>query len=375
MAPARARCGISRAGVGSVLLYELPPHVVVSLAGFVIGVAFGAVAQRSNFCAMGAVTDIAITGDWRRMRAWLLAAGVAMLGIQSLAAAGLIQLEDSIYLDSRLAWVGAVVGGLLFGAGMVFAGGCGSRNLVRLGAGDLRAFVVVLVLAVSAGMALRGLTAWPRVGLTGALAIDLAGLGVESQGLGDLLAALFGGGPAAWAPAAGWALGLAILAFCLSNHAFRRSARNLVSGVLIGLLVVAGWLATGVLGSDEFEPVPLASLTFVAPVGDSLLYLMTFTGSRLGFGVAVVGGVVVGAFAAALQSGAFRVQGFADRGDFLRNVLGAFLMGFGGVCALGCTIGQGITGLSTLAVGSFLAAGSIVLGGVLGLRLLERMEG
>ena len=354
---------------------EISPRFLAVVAGFVIGLLFGAVVQRTNFCTMGAVADVAVSGDWRRMRAWLLAIAVAMLGTQALAAGEFVDLEESIYLGGRLRWAGAVLGGLLFGIGMVFAGGCGSRNLVRFGAGDLRAFMVVLILAVSTAMALHGLTALARVGLDNATAIELADHGIESQALPSLAAALLGGAEGPWQWVFGLVPALALIVFCFASPAFRRSGRDLLSGVLLGLLVVAGWWATGVLGADDFEPIPLASMTFVAPVGDGLLYLMTFTGSTLSFGVALVGGVILGAFAAAKGAGAFRLQGFGDRSDILRNLLGAFLMGFGGVSALGCTIGQGITGLSTLGLGSVIAFGSIVLGGRLGVHLLDRFAG
>ncbi len=351
---------------------EISPRLLTAFAGLVIGLVFGAVVQRTNFCAMGAVADVVVLGDWRRLRAWLLAGGVAMLGAQGLGAADIVDLRDSIYLSSRLTWAGAILGGLVFGLGMVLAGGCGSRNLVRFGAGDLRAFVVVLVLGISATMTLHGLTALARVALNDATGIELADYGLQTQGLPALLGAAFGAESGAWARAFGAVLALAIIAFCFASPAFRGSRRNILSGALLGLLAAAGWWATGVLGADPFEPAALASLSFVAPTGDSLVYLMTFTGSEIGFGVAAVGGVILGSFAAARAGGDFRVQTFEDRGDFLRSLLGALLMGFGGVTGLGCTIGQGITGLSTLALGSFLAFGSIVLGGVLGVHLVAR---
>jgi uncharacterized membrane protein YedE/YeeE len=354
-------------------LEEISPRILTALAGFAIGLVFGAVVQRTNFCAMGAVSDVVILRDWRRLRAWLLAIAVAILGAQGLAAAGVVDLRDSIYLDSRLTWAAAILGGLMFGIGMVLAGGCGSRNLVRFGAGDLRAFVVVLVLGIGATMTLHGLTALPRVWLNDATAIDLSARGFETQALPSLLEAGLGGGAEIWQTATGAILALALLLFCLASPAFRRAGQHVLSGLILGLLVTAGWWATAVLGADDFEPAPLASLTFVAPVGDSLLYLMTFTGSEVDFGIAAVGGAVLGAFATAKATGVFRLQTFGDRGDFLRNLMGAFLMGVGGVTALGCTIGQGITGLSTLALGSFLAFGSIVLGGVLGVHILARL--
>jgi uncharacterized membrane protein YedE/YeeE len=356
-------------------LEEISPHIVASIAGAVIGVGLGAVVQRTNFCAMGAVSDVVVFQNWNRLRAWFLAMAVAILGTQLLSWAEMIDLGESIYLGSRLTWAAAILGGLLFGIGMVLAGGCGNRNLVRLGAGDLRSLVVVLVMGLSAGMTLYGLIAYLRVGFNDATALELADYGLASQALPDLVAALVGANAQSLQIFLALAVAFAFAAFCFSSVAFRQSPRNIVGGLLVGALVVAGWWATGVLAFDEFEPVSLGSLTFIAPVGDGVLYLMTFTGSSISFGIALVGGVIAGAFLAAVATGSFHLQGFANKSDLQRNLIGAVLMGFGGVMALGCTVGQGITGLSTLALGSVLALASIIAGGMAGMRLLEALEG
>jgi uncharacterized membrane protein YedE/YeeE len=356
-------------------LEELSPHIVASIAGAIIGAALGAVVQRTNFCAMGAVSDMVVFQNWNRLRAWFLAMAVAILGTQLLAWAEMIDLGDSIYLGSQFTWAAAILGGLVFGIGMVLAGGCGNRNLVRLGAGDLRSLVVVLVMGLGAGMTLYGLIGYLRVDFNDATALELADFGLTSQGLPDVIAAAVGADAASLRIVLAVVLALAISVFCFSSAAFRQSPRNIVGGLLVGLLVIAGWWATGVLAFDEFEPVALGSLTFIAPVGDGVLYLMTFTGSSISFGIALVGGVILGAFLAALLTGSFHLQGFADKTDLQRNLVGALLMGFGGVMALGCTIGQGVTGLSTLALGSFLALASIIAGGMAGMRILEALEG
>ncbi len=353
---------------------DLSPHVVAALAALAIGFLFGAVVQRTNFCTMGAVSDVVLFGDWRRSRAWLLAIAVAMAGSQALAASGQIDLGQSIYLGDRLLWAGALIGGLLFGIGMVFASGCGSRNIVRLGSGDLRALLVLLVLGISATMTLHGVMALPRVGLESVTAIALRTQGIDSQALPHVIAAALGAEAQGWDWLFGFALASALVVFCMASAPFRQSWRDLTAGLVIGLLVVAGWWGTGVLAFDEFEPQPLVSLTFVAPVGNSLIYLMTFTGDRIDFGIAAVAGTLLGAFAMAIWRREFRLQGFADRADLLRNLAGAFLMGVGGVTALGCTIGQGITGLSTLSLGSFIAFAALVVGGLLGVQLLDRLD-
>jgi uncharacterized membrane protein YedE/YeeE len=271
-------------------LEELSPHIVASIAGAIIGAALGAVVQRTNFCAMGAVSDMVVFQNWNRLRAWFLAMAVAILGTQLLAWAEMIDLGDSIYLGSQFTWAAAILGGLVFGIGMVLAGGCGNRNLVRLGAGDLRSLVVVLVMGLSAGMTLYGLIGYLRVDFNDATALELADFGLTSQGLPDVIAAAVGADAASLRIVLAVVLALAISVFCFSSAAFRQSPRNIVGGLLVGLLVIAGWWATGVLAFDEFEPVALGSLTFIAPVGDGVLYLMTFTGSSISFGIALVGG-------------------------------------------------------------------------------------
>jgi hypothetical protein len=219
-------------------------------------------------------------------------------------------------------------------------------------------------------MTLRGLLASPRVALVERASLDLGALGLGGGGLVDVAAALgLPRAPARIALALASAGALAWLA--LRDPGFRARPRLVGSGVAVGLLIVAGWAATGILGRDDFQPTPLASLTFVAPVGDALLYLALFTGVSLSFGVAVVGGVVAGAFLSALARGTLRLEGFADRGDLGRHLLGGALMGIGGVLALGCTIGQGLTGLSTLSLGSLLAIAGIATGGALGTLYLE----
>ena len=344
---------------------------LMALAGLVIGFGFGFVIERTNFCTMGAISDAATFGDFRRFRAWMLAMAVAIVGAQALQAGDLIDLGQSIYLTANFGWFGAIVGGLLFGFGMTIAGGCGTRNLVRFGAGDLRSLVVVLVLGIFAYMTLRGLTGLVRVGLEGATNVDLAAAGVDSQGIGALLGGVFGSSVETMNLIVAAILVLGLSGWCFMDSAFRASARNIVGGLGVGLAIVAGWYATGVLGFDDFEPAPLTSLTYVAPTGNALVYLMTFTGATINFGIASVGGVVLGAFASAVLRRNFHLATFADVQDMLRNITGGALMGFGGVMALGCTIGQGLTGISTLALGSVIAILAIIAGGIAGLKYIE----
>jgi uncharacterized membrane protein YedE/YeeE len=350
---------------------ELATTTIVGIGGFVIGLVFGATVQRTNFCTMGAVSDFVLMGDGRRFRAWALAIAVAIIGTHALHFGGWIDIDKSIYLTSNLGWLGAIVGGAMFGFGMTLAGGCGSKTVARLGAGNLKSLVVALVLGIVAYMTLRGLFALARVQLETATNVELKARGLDNQNIGEITGALLGlPGNTARAIVA-VAIAAAFLVFCFKDADFRRSATNVAAGFIVGLSPVAGWIVTGILGADEFNPTPLASLTFVAPLGESLQYLMTFTGSTINFGVAVVGGVVAGSFLMAVATGTFRIEGFTDRNDFVRHIGGGALMGAGGVLALGCTIGQGITGMSTLALGSVLAWLSIVAGGYLGVKYLE----
>jgi len=343
----------------------------LAAGGLVIGFVFGAIAAATNFCTMGGISDIFNLGDWRRMRAWLLAAATALLGAQTLQWAGVVDLSRSMYLPSTFNWLGHIIGGLMFGFGMVFAGGCASRNLVRLGGGDLRALVTLILMGVFAYMSIGGILGPIRAALERATAIALP---APTQSLGDLLAPVLGQpSQAAGLMTAAVIVALAV-AYCFASRAFRTSAVHVWSGIGVGLCAVAAWALTG-LAFDEMDhrPVPPVSLTFVRPVGDALDWLQRFTAGPLpAFGVATVLGAILGAFATALVRGRFRVTGFAGPGDTLRNVMGAALMGIGGVMALGCTVGQGISGVSTLAAGSFLTFMAIALGGVFGVKALER---
>lgn len=351
---------------------DLSVTTIAGIGGFAVGLIFGGTAQRTQFCTMGAVSDMVLMGDGRRFRAWILAIATAMLGSQALHLAGVVDLDKSIYLSANFGWLGAIIGGLMFGYGMTRAGGCGSRTLVRLGAGNLKSLIVFIVLGLCAYMTLRGIIAVARLRIDAAGTIDLAARGWPRQGLPDMAAALLGLPAPRVRQGLVTVLAAAMLYYCFASAAFRASASDIVAGIVIGATVTMGWYVTGVVAFDEFQPLPLVSLTFVAPAGDSLQYLMTFTGSTIGFGVATVGGVLAGSFLMAQATGTFRVESFTDRDDLLSHLGGAVFMGVGGVTALGCTIGQGITGMSTLSLGSLLAWLSILAGGVLGIKALEQ---
>lgn len=350
---------------------EFPITTIVAAWGFAAGIVFGATAQKTNFCTMGAISDIVFMGSYSRFRAWMLAIAVALIGSQALHLAGVIDLQDSIYLSPNFMWFGAIVGGLMFGFGMTMGGGCGNKTLVRVGGGNLKSLVVLIVMAIFAYMTLRGLIGLWRVQIESAVNVDLTQSGQTSQGIVEMLGTALGSEGDGVRIAVVAVVALALLAWCFKDAEFRRSPRDIAAGLIIGALVPAGWYITGVIGHDDFDPTPLFSFTFVSPSADSLQYLMTYTGSTINFGIGTVGGVIVGSFLMALATRSFHVEAFTDAGDMGRHLVGGALMGVGGITALGCTIGQGITGMSTLALGSVIALVSIIAGGFYGMKYLE----
>ena len=194
--------------------------------------------------------------------------------------------------------------------------------------------------------------------------VDLAAHDLPDQGVTTLLASILGAEVLTVGVVVSLLAVLVLLGFVFKDHTFRASGANIFCGVVLGLLVSGGWYVTGVMGFDEFEPVPFESLTFIAPVGNAINYLMTWTGSTIGFGIAVVFGILCGSLFYALVSGGFRIETFSDRADMINHLTAGVLMGLGGVLALGCTVGQGVTGISTLSVGAILATGAIMLGSV-----------
>ena len=335
---------------------------IVILSALAIGLVYGSVGLLSGFCLMSGMRGFLADGDGRLIRTYALAIGIAVAVTQGLAAAGLVDIGKSIYLQPNFSIPVMFFGGLLFGYGMVLSNGCGSRALVLLGRGNLRSFVVVVVLAIFAQMTLKGLIAPPRIALVAASQTTTTANSVPALLAGAGLSAAAGRMLAASIIAA------ALIVFALAHPAFRRSPGQIGAGLVVGLLVAAGWFATGYLGADDFNPVPVTSLTFIAPIADALQYIMLSTGSTLNFGIVTVFGVFAGSFATALATGRFQLEGFRSPRHMLRSGGGAALMGAGGVMAFGCSIGQGLTGFSTLALASLIAFAGILLGTAAGLR-------
>ncbi|MBX9683833.1 MAG: YeeE/YedE family protein [Hyphomicrobium sp.] len=349
------------------------PALTLAVGGFLIGLAFGILARSANYCVMGAISDWRLFGDITRLGATALAAAVAIIGAQGLNAAGVVDLTHSIYLSPRINWLGSLIGGGIFGAGMIYAGGCPSRALIRAGGGDLRAWVSLVTMAFAATVTLSGILGEARVSLEQATAFDVRTLGLRSQAITDVVSAVSAdAGWAVWAASAIVALPLLIFAFFAAGVASRPWL--VAAGISVGLLVTAGWALSG-LAADEMalSPVSPLSLSFVKPVADAVDWVQRSTALGLpGFGAASVFGVVTGGAIAAWSSGEWRLAGFGDAPDFYRHLGGALAMGVGGVLGLGCTIGQGATGLSTLAVQSILTCSAIIAGAVLALRYLQR---
>jgi uncharacterized membrane protein YedE/YeeE len=357
---------------------QITIHVQVLAAVFAVAAVMGAVTSKTNFCAMGAVSDWVNIGDTGRMRAWVFSMAVALSGVIVLEATGIANLSGETfppYRTANFAWIRYLLGGLLFGVGMTLASGCGNRTLVRIGGGNLKSLVVYVFLGVSAYMTLRGLFGAFRVGVLEKASIALA----PGQDLPALLAAGTGVAKAKWTAILAAAIGGGLAAFAYTSRDFRANFDYTLGGVVTGLVVVGGWYVSGVLGHVAEDPQTLQeafvatntgrmeSFSFVAPLAYTLEYLMFWTDKTkiVTYGIASALGVIAGSCAYALATRTFRWEGFRDAEDTANHVVGGILMGFGGITALGCTIGQAITGISTLALGSMITFAAIVGGSAL----------
>lgn len=354
----------------------------VLLGGAAVGAMFGAVVQATRFCTMGAIADLVSFGDAKRLRVWVGAALLAMLGTQALIGLGGMDLSMSIYTSRRLSWLSQALGGAMFGYGMVLAGGCPSRNLTRLGAGNLKALVVLMVVGLVAQMSLRGVFAAPRANGLDLVAFNLAG----PQDLPSWLARATGASTESMRIALCVAIAVPLGVWLFRSADFRRPAAWLGS-VAVGAVVVAAWVLTGAVGHLAEHPETLEAawlatasrrpeaLSFVAPTAH-LLDLMTLWSDRsttMSFGVAVLLGTVAGAAVSAQWRREFHWESFRTLRDLSQHLVGAALMGAGGVLALGCSIGQGLSGVSLLSVGSLVAVAAIVFGAWMALRQQARI--
>ncbi len=340
-----------------VLREEYGTATLVIWGGFLVGALFGFVAEFSRYCARSALAewapgserDNAAANGLPATKKYLAAVLVALAGTQALFFFQNIDLAQSIYWSVPIRPLALVAGGVMFGTGMVLAGGCVSRLLVLAASGNGRSLVTLLVTGIAGYATLRGVLSYPRIWLESAWSMDTTPAALHASGdvSGLVVAGLIG----------------VALAAALVQLVRVYGSTGLASGAVIGLLVVAGWAVTGIVGADEFEPTQLASLSFVAPAGEAIQYLMIFTGDTVRFSIALLGGVLAGAFSSAVLGGRLRYQGFNTEGSLLRYIGGGLLMGFGGVTALGCSVGQGLSGLSTASVSSVIAVLAIAAGG------------
>ena len=388
---------------------------------FLLALVLGAVANKTNFCTMGAVSDWVNMGDTGRMRAWLLAIAVALLGVTVLEAMSLANPDQAFppYRMGQLAWAENLLGGLLFGIGMTLGSGCGNKTLIRIGGGNLKSVMVFLIIGVIAYFMVNPFPGSDQTLYTvlfydwiTPLAVSLSG----HQDLGTVIAGQAGAGTARLV--VGLLLALLVLGFVFKSANFRRGFDNILGGLVVGLTVIGAWYVTSnlmlsyesdfegemVVSTREFvdptstsgwvsledmgmaEEAPILagwdasrpnvasqspqSFTFINPMGQSLGYVGGgFARAELNFGVMAVLGVVLGSFLWAILSRGFRFEWFSSVRDFVNHFIGAILMGFGGVLAMGCTIGQAVTGISTLAIGSFITFFAIVLGSALTMKV------
>jgi len=341
----------------------------VALYGFLAAVIFGYVGNKTQFCTMGSVSDWVNMGSKVRLRAWILAIGVAIIGAQTMQWLGWVDLGKSIYLTTSFGWLGYLLGGLLFGIGMTLGSGCAQKTLVKIGGGNLKSVVVLLVMGITAYTTLRGLLGLFRVNVINATNLDLSTLDISSQSIPGILAAITDWPLPTLQPVIAILAGLLILWYVFKDPDFRSNKDSMLAGLTLGLLIVSAWYITGVIGNDDFEPVPVEAITFVAPTGNTVNYLMTYTGSVINFGIAITFGMIFGSFIYALLHRSIHIETFSNQQDMINHLIGAVLMGFGGVISLGCTVGQGVSGVSTLALGSLMTLAAIVFGSALTMKI------
>lgn len=332
----------------------------VALIGLVGGIALGLAARLGRFCTLGAIEDYLYGGDDRRLRMWAIAIGVAVLGLHIALSTGHFESLSTPYLDRVWNPIGTIVGGLMFGYGMALSGNCGYGALARLGGGDLRAFVIVLVMGLSAYVVMSGPLAHARVWL-----FPVAENATSPQGFTQLLQG-FGITPLT----TGLLFGGGLLALGLFSGGMRRAPAMVFWGAVVGLAVVSGWLGTYWVATTGFAAEPIQTHTFAAPIGDTIFYSMTASATALSFSVGSVVGVVLGAALGSWSKGHFRWEACDDPRELRRQMWGAALMGPGAILAVGCSVGQGIAAFSLLAYSAPVALVSIFLGAAFGLRQL-----
>ena len=355
--------------------------IYTSILGFILGF----VVTKTNFCTMGAVSDWVNIGDLSRFKAWMFAGAIAILGVTILDFLSFFDIDDSRipYRNSILAWPRYVIGGLMFGVGMTYASGCGNKVLIRVGGGNLKSVIVLFVAGIMAYIMTRtdfyGIVfhSWMNP-----ISLDLAQLGILDQSLPTIISSIFSLTNGVYFNLiVGLIVSFIMIVMIFKSGKFIYSFDNVFSGIVVGLIVVLAWLLTGGATGQEWieandfldNPAPgvgVQSFTFINPMGETLIYASNAADSfYLTFGVSALLSVILGAFVYSITSNNFRIEWFSSQQDFIRHVIGGALIGVGGVLALGCTIGQGVTGISTLALGSFITLIFIILGAAITMKI------
>ncbi|MBY6134966.1 YeeE/YedE family protein [Nocardioides marinus] len=344
------------------MLELLTEHQLAALIGLFGGILLGLAARLGRFCTLGAIEDVIYGGSSLRLRMWGVAIGVSVISTFSLTAAGLVEMKASLYLSTRWMPMASILGGLMFGYGMALSGNCGYGAIARLGGGDLRSFVIVLVMGISTYVVLAGplapLRHWlfPQEDVTTEL----------PPGLAQMVAAETGVPPTA----VGLGIGAVILLASLWGGGIQKEPRALMWAAIVGVAITSGWLGSSVLATTGFDALPVVSHSFSAPLGESILWWMTGSLRPVSFAVGSVGGVWCGAFLGSLIKGHFRWEACEDARELRRQIIGAAIMGAGAVIAMGCTVGQGLSAFSLLSLSAPVTTAAIFVGAALGLRQL-----
>ena len=371
---------------------ELEISKTMLMWGFLIAAVMGAVVNKTNFCTMGAVSDVVNIGDTGRMRAWVFAMAMAILGVFILDLLGLIDMgltqsgetAKPPYRTSTFMWPRYILGGILFGVGMTLGSGCGNKTLIRVGGGNIKSLVVLLFMGLAAYlMIFTSFDYYVFIEWMQPAFIDFATFGANSQDIGSVIAAVVSGNAHTFYQFTAVILAVLLILWVLKSEDFRGSFDNILGGLVVGLAVVAAWYITaGEMGQTLLEEVEFLdadeipfnvgaqSMTFVQPSAHLVRYIETgFSSNIISFALALGAGVIAGSFLYSLVFRKFKIEWFISFKDVAAHVIGGILMGIGGVLSLVCTIGQAVTGVSTLALGSFVTFAAIVFSSALTMKI------
>jgi len=367
---------------------------------FFIALVMGAIVTKTNFCTMGAISDMTNMSDFGRMRAWVLAMAVGIIGVVVMESTGVVDIQHMFppYRGSQLIWVENLLGGILFGIGMTLGSGCGNKTLVRIGGGNIKSIMVLFLIGTIAYFMINPFPGTDKT-LMSVLFYDwIRPMAISLKTPQDLGSLVNAENPLAARQLIGGVIAVLMLIFIFKSSEFRKSFDNVLGGLAVGVAVLAAWYASSgmitidvdgesyglmsflsnwdmIMDSDVGKPAQIRpsspqSFTFVNPMGQTVGYIGEgFNSAYLTFGLMAVAGVISGSFIWSVLTRSFRIEWFASFKDFGNHLIGGILMGFGGTLALGCTIGQGVTGISTLALGSFIAFIGIVFGSAMTMKI------